>query len=92
VAEAGGRAKVTTASAEAAAIQSFANVLGFNKVLAPTFIFIAVHRLTSIEVAKTSNNEFFFIGFCQSCFARGLAIFSIGTTVTSRKRFSFARG
>jgi hypothetical protein len=81
VAEAGGRAKFTTASADAAAIQSFANVLGFNKVLAPTFIFIAVHRLTSIEVAKTSNNEFFFIGFCQSCFARGLANFSDCTTV-----------
>jgi hypothetical protein len=67
VAEAGGRAKVTTATSEAAAIQSFANVLGFNKVLAPAFYF--------------SNNEFFFIGFHQSCFARGLANFSDCTTV-----------
>lgn len=39
VAEAGRRAKVTTATSEAAAIQSFANVLGFNKVLAPAFYF-----------------------------------------------------
>ena len=53
VAEAGERAKVTTATSEAAAIQSFANVLGFNKVLAPAFfIFIAVYRFASIEAAK----------------------------------------
>jgi len=52
VARAGGRAKVTTATSEAAAIQSFVNVLGFNKVLVPAFIFIAVHRFTSIEAAK----------------------------------------
>jgi hypothetical protein len=49
VAEAGGRAKVTTATSEAAAIQSFANVLGFNKVLAPAFLFLSpsvdLHRL-----------------------------------------------
>jgi hypothetical protein len=53
VAEARVRAKVTTATSEAAAIQSFANVLGFNKVLAPAFfIFIAVYRFASIEAAK----------------------------------------
>jgi hypothetical protein len=33
------RGEVTTVASEAAAIQSFANVLGFNKVLAPAFYF-----------------------------------------------------
>ncbi len=51
-AEAGGRAKVIAATSEAAAIQSFANVLGFNKSWLLLFIFIAVHRLTSTEAAK----------------------------------------
>jgi hypothetical protein len=46
-AEAGGRAKVTTATSEAAAIQSFVNVLGFNKVLAPAFYF---YRRPSIYI------------------------------------------
>ena len=47
VAEAGERAKVTTATSEAAAIQSFAYVLGFNKVLAPAFYF---YRRPSIDI------------------------------------------
>jgi hypothetical protein len=47
VTEAGERAKVTTATSEAAAIQSFANVLGFNKVLAPAFYF---YRRPSIDI------------------------------------------
>jgi hypothetical protein len=47
VAEAGERAEVTTATAEAAAIQSFANVLGLNKVLAPAFYF---YRRPSIYI------------------------------------------
>lgn len=47
VAEAGRRAKVTTATSEAAAIQSFANVLGFNKVLAPALYF---YRRPSIDI------------------------------------------
>jgi hypothetical protein len=46
-AEAGQRAKATTATSEAAAIQSFANVLGFNKVLAPAFYF---YRRPSIYI------------------------------------------
>jgi hypothetical protein len=69
VAEAGERATVTTATSEAAAIQSFVNVLGFNKVLAPAFLFLSpsidLHRLKQ----QNSNNEFFFIGFHQSCSA-----------------------
>jgi hypothetical protein len=67
VAKAEGRAEDATASEKAAAIQSFVIVRGCNKVLAPAFYF--------------SNNEFFFIGFHQSCFARGLANFSVCTTV-----------
>jgi hypothetical protein len=47
VAEAGDRSRVTTATSEAAAIQSFANVLGFNKVLAPAIYF---YRRLSIEI------------------------------------------
>jgi len=38
---------VITATSEAAAIQSFANVLGFNKVLAPAFYF---YRRPSIDI------------------------------------------
>jgi hypothetical protein len=68
-AEAGRRAKVTAATSKAAAIQSFVNVLGFNKVLAPAFNFLSpsfdLHRLKQ----QNSNNEFFFIGFHQSCSA-----------------------
>jgi hypothetical protein len=41
VAEAGERAEVTTATVEAAAIQSIAYVLGFNKDLAPAFLFLS---------------------------------------------------
>jgi hypothetical protein len=47
VVKAEGRAKVTTATSEAAAIQSFANVRGFNKVLAPAFYF---YRRPSIDI------------------------------------------
>jgi hypothetical protein len=37
---------------KAAAIQSFANVRGFNKSWLLLFIFIAVHRCLTIEAAK----------------------------------------
>ena len=46
-AEAGQRAKATTATSEAAAIQSFAYVWGYNKVLAPAFYF---YRRPSIDI------------------------------------------
>jgi hypothetical protein len=49
MAEAGAWTVVSVAAARAAAIQSFANVLGFNKVLAPAFLFLSpsvdLHRL-----------------------------------------------
>jgi hypothetical protein len=49
MAEAGERAVVSAAAAKAATIQSHVNVLGFNKVLAPAFLFLSpsvdLHRL-----------------------------------------------
>jgi hypothetical protein len=65
---------------------------GVQQSLAPAFYLLSpsidLHRLKQ----QNSNNEFFFIGFHQSCFARGLANFSVGTTVFTRKRSSLARG